>query len=309
MPFRDDPNLWFNIRGIVAAYQPVSGPNTQIVRYNQARGGQNTYRAADGTAPTWSPGLGWTFAAASSQYLLPGISPTDTTWSAFVRFSGVSGAQRALFGFYGSSTSAFDIQISATHMEMYNGDGYATGYLAIAPQMASGVYGFAGKQPYRNGVAEASVIPAGGFVSTPIYIGGLNLLAGYYFLGSIQAIAFYQRTLSAAEARLVSLQMQYCDTNPEWSAWARRRQWWQVSTSAAPRFINAQSIDSAEAFGLASLHREGTMRVTNAGAYVEIAGGHWVRVSTFGAYVELQQLLGNVNLLRGKFGHPLGGKL
>jgi hypothetical protein len=61
-----------------------------------------------------------------------------------------------------------------------------------------------------------------------MYVGAYNLggTTTSPLAGNIQALAVYARTLSPAEVWTASRQMQYCDVNDEWSAWARRRQWY-----------------------------------------------------------------------------------
>ena len=39
MPLRSDSTLWFNLPGVVAAYQPVRAPGPLLARFNMAHGG------------------------------------------------------------------------------------------------------------------------------------------------------------------------------------------------------------------------------------------------------------------------------
>jgi hypothetical protein len=57
--------------------------------------------------------------------------------------------------------------------------------------------------------------------------------AGWYSGTNMRAIAICARTLNAAELWSASRQMQYCDVNPDWSAWGRRRRWYYGPQVAA----------------------------------------------------------------------------
>ena len=230
MALSRDTSLWWNMAGIVAAYQPIAAPGPRMARYNQAMGGTNAYRADDGTPPTWAAATGWSFALVSSQYLTTGITIPDTTYSAIARFSDVTVAPGVNEGYLIGSFLHLDAYwgIAPVGFAGDNNVTYAWGkFVAIAPKLATGVLALAGLQPYRNGIAEASTVPSGGTTSgKALYIGAVNGSAGYYLTGKIQALAIYARTLSPAEVMAVSRQMAYCERNPEWNVWDRRRTWY-----------------------------------------------------------------------------------
>lgn len=230
MPLRNDPALWFNVPGIVGAYQPVVAPNPNICRYNQAQGGSNLYRARDGVAPAWEAASGWTFTAASSQQLLTGIIPANNqTWSglgAMAISAGTAGVYAIPFGLYYYTTGPLLFGIM-TGYQIANISYFLNGgQLNFATGKSTGVFGVAGVTGYVNGIAVAGVTPTGPGAFIQIAIGSGN--GTRYCNVIIRAVAIYNRTLSNGEVWIVSQQMAYCQINPEWSAWGRRRQWYYV---------------------------------------------------------------------------------
>lgn len=224
MPLRSDPSLWFNLPGVAAAYQPVRAPDSLSARYNMAHGGDNRYRAVPGMLPAWSWVAGWTFNG-STQHLLTGLSPTsDAAWSALVRFSGAPDeTESALIG----ATSSLMISPGWWGTVRY----YYAGGVTQSPRAAAGVLGIAGRSAYRDGALDATWT-AGAWFDGELAIGAA-LVSGtvqWHIAASIQAIAIYTRTLSAAEMWLASQQMKYF--NPAWSVWGRRRQYYYAPTAA-----------------------------------------------------------------------------
>lgn len=197
------------ISGCVAAYSPVGAADLAASYVNLQNPG--TYNAAPvgGSAPTHASATGWGHNG-TSQYLSTGLTPTnDGTWTILARWSGTSGNNRTPIGFY-TTGGAMLIGSSAANVSVYNGLHYPAGIAPNTPQLAGGVYGFAGKTAYRNGVAEAVAIPAGSGPAFPLLIGALNLngsSAIQHFLGDIQAIAVYSVTLTAGQMATVSASM------------------------------------------------------------------------------------------------------
>lgn len=228
-------DVWLNIPGVVAAYQPVAAPGPLLARYNQANGGSNLYRATDGVAPTWSPLTGWTLNG-SSQYLGTGIIPLASPGSILVAFSdGSTGVDNyTILGALDWSGKFSLIQVTNTGASMgsYNG---GSGAAFNNPILATGVYGVSNKTAYRNGVAEGNAIPAGtGMPAYEYYIGALNIAgaAGQFWSGKIKAALIAGTPLSASEMWHASRQMAYCHVNPEWSAWGRRRRYYYAPSAA-----------------------------------------------------------------------------
>ena len=74
------------ISGCVAAYQPIGAASLAASYSNLQNPG--TYDAAPGTAPTFLAATGWTFNAATPQYLNTGVVPSSLNWTVIVRYSG-----------------------------------------------------------------------------------------------------------------------------------------------------------------------------------------------------------------------------
>lgn len=185
----------------VVAYQPKGAASLAASYTNLANPG--TYTAAPGVAPTFAAATGWTFAAESTTYLNTGIVPASG-WSFIIRFNGTADGGVPI-GTY-KPNARFFVQLGSTVVV------YASGSLVVvSPQATSGVLAIAGQQGYRNGTADGAAISAWTDTTTlSIYIGAHSRSdtgIGSYYTGSIQAIAIYNATLSAAQVSGISAAM------------------------------------------------------------------------------------------------------
>ncbi len=205
----DTNNQWWLAGGVspanaVGVYQPIGAADLSSSYTNLANPG--TYNAAPGVAPTFSAATGWTFNG-STQYLDTGILP-GLTWSALVRFSGLTGTAsvESLLAAYHTVSQTFiiDADYASSAMRIYNG-----GTVSNAPIITSGVYGLAGKTAYRNGVAEANAVAAGGTpVTRSLYIAASHYsITAAYGQVSIQSIAIYNGTLNANQVEAITNSM------------------------------------------------------------------------------------------------------
>lgn len=228
--------VWHSLPGVVAAYQPVGAPDEMAARQNVGTWQRmlGNYTATPGVAPTWTPQTGWK-GNGSSQYLKTGVIPTngETNWSALVRYSDSSGG--CMFGYRIAGGSG-------GHFHVYPNAGYRyyrhQGTAHLSPGMASGVIGIAGLNGYLNGTIDASItlgVAAAGTLE--MYILAMNSDGSViaYDSGRVYSFSIYSRTLFPAEMWLASRQMAYCDVNPAWNVWARRRQYW-IAPSVASGF-------------------------------------------------------------------------
>lgn len=185
----------------IAAYMPKGAASLAASYANLART-DGTYNAAPGTAPSFASATGWTFVAASSQYLTTGIIPASG-WSMIVRYSGATGSGTVIVGsrVTGSETR-FRFQWSDGTGVNYGSGGSVT----VAPPLAAGVLGVAGQQGYRNGTADGGAISAWSGTGVAVYIGAQNLdgAAQLFASVSIQALAIYNTTLTASQILAVS---------------------------------------------------------------------------------------------------------
>lgn len=223
MPLRRNDQLWANLPGIVAAYQPVRAPGPLLARYNMAAGGQSRYMATvgGGLVPVWNPITGWR-SLRTRPWLATGIAGMTVGaggWSMLVQFrNAVSGGGGYLCGYYSGVSNSFAIYPTLASKVFYttNSDN------SQSPELTAGHLAIAGATGYRNGLADKALAGTGA-VSGTITLCGSGTTEGAD--ANILAVAIYSRTLSAVEMWTASRQMAYCDVNPEWSVWGRRRQW------------------------------------------------------------------------------------
>lgn len=225
MPRRDDPTLWFNLPGVVAAYQPVMAPNSAICRWNQANGGDNRYRAVDGVAPAWASQTGWGFTGtefltASNLYFASGMSMLIgySNFPLGVSFYGLSGARNETYryGWY---------SVAPASWRCFWGN---VGFLTV-PAYTNAVMGMGSPfgvvaSCYVNGIYMGTTPTAPTSIYTLFDIGRFYALQ--MMRGSITAVSVFSRPLSSGEFYAASRQMAYCDVNPDWSAWGVRRRWY-----------------------------------------------------------------------------------
>lgn len=135
----------------------------------------------EGNGPVpWLAATGWDFVAAAVQYFDTGVAP-DCSASAFTALIQYTNYTVATTSFYGVQDTIVPLRgasyINGTAPNtMVCRNGITTALSANLPWLANGNYGFAGKQPYRNGVAEANPIGPGNqdALTRTAYIGALN---------------------------------------------------------------------------------------------------------------------------------------
>jgi hypothetical protein len=186
---------WWTVPGktCVAAYQPMGATNLSGSYVNIADPG--THDTEPGVAPTWSVEDGWIFNG-STQYLTTDVVPTNA-YSFAVRFTGGTTSWRCAFG---STKVAFMMSDVANRVVVAYG--VNTNY---GPENTgnSGIAGISGLGDsnfvlYLNGEYASS---SGNWVSGesgPLFIGARNAEENFW-PGAIQAVAFYDSTLSATE--------------------------------------------------------------------------------------------------------------
>lgn len=237
MPLRADTSLWYNSPNVMAVYQPVRAPDSFLARFNMARGGDNRYKATPGTLPTWNAATGWT-GNASNMHLKTGIIlpvGTQASYTLLVRYTNAAlGATEGIAG-------------SVNFADFRNGfgvggifGGYIMNGQAVAVTLpASGVVGVAGNTAYINGVASGSIAASANDIGSR----NLFLLAfnnanagtenpGYYSDASLYAFGLWNYVLPPAQIRAATRQMAYCDVNPDWSVWSRKRRYYYAPSQA-----------------------------------------------------------------------------
>jgi hypothetical protein len=150
-------------------------------------GAQNLVEG-NGAVP-WAALTGWGFVAGSAQWLDTVLIPADN-WSMLVQFANVVTASDWLCGSYDVGTpERFDIAPNDSGTDVIYGHGTAGNRNIVAPPHLAGNLGVAGKQPYRDGLADGAAIAAGaGTYTRTIYIGDINSLAGRNITADIYAL-------------------------------------------------------------------------------------------------------------------------
>jgi len=239
-----DKSVWYNMPGVVAAYQSIGAPSVELARYNQAQGGRNRYKITDGTAPTWSRANGWSFTAASTQYLKTGLvfggprigvvvrySNTPTTGSAMImvaaRTDVYSSGRTTAIGFNVDSGS----QWFSLGSYSSTGANTAAGVLGLTAGISNDFSLF--YHPWKNGalLAQGSVTWTGSN-TVEFYIGAMNddNAAVFPMTGNILAVAFVEHPIPGPQMSAMQRQMAYCEVNPAWNAWAAQRRYYYLPT-------------------------------------------------------------------------------
>lgn len=181
----------------VAAYDAIGAASLADSYVNEVTPG--TYNAAPGVAPAWAYGTGWTFNG-TTQYLTTGYVPGAGS-SLIARVSGLPNTNNHVAGLYlvwavGAWTAKFF---------------YAHGSWKIGAAIGlpfTGVLAVANTKGYVNGAADPGTVTGAGGVATA-YIGAGNSggVATAFAACSVQAVAFYSGTLSAADVLALTTAM------------------------------------------------------------------------------------------------------
>jgi hypothetical protein len=170
----------------VAAYQ-FKGAESQAASYvNLASPG--TYDLNPLAAPAFDTATGLAFAGAA--WLDTGIVPIgDQTWSMFIQFSDANASDFRSLAEVLEGANAFGISPNYSNAYYFN----VTFRYGVG-QLAGGNLGFAGKQGYRNGVADGAALSAATKeFSLSLYIGARHMAAStdQKLRGKIQAVSIY----------------------------------------------------------------------------------------------------------------------
>lgn len=235
-------DVWFNLPGVVAAYQPIAAPDPFAAQQNVAHRGARfgVYTAMPGVLPTWRSAAGWTFNG-SDQYLSTGWFPPGNTIAMVARYANVtSSAAGKAFVAIGCADRPNSRYLHATVNEnniyrIWRNGGIGSRTLNGYPSF--GVIGLSYDKAYADGVAVTGTIAVGTIPNNPVLIGaiGANDLA---LPGSVLCALLVSRILSPAEMWLASRQMAFCEANPDWNAWARRRRYYYAPSQAAAAAFN-----------------------------------------------------------------------
>lgn len=191
---------------IWAAYQPKGAASFAASLLDLSGNGNNAGDPGGANTPAWDAVNGWRFNAA--HYLTTAAQPIQNqTWSMLIQATNVnSGAvNRATAGckFGGRDFRlAFDYSTPANRV-LYSSNGSRL----TNPLLANGNLCIAGRQGYRNGIADGAAIPVQANVhATTLLIGceSNGGVPGAFFIGDIQAFALYDCVLSGPQVLAVA---------------------------------------------------------------------------------------------------------
>lgn len=187
----------------VAVYLPKGAASLAASYVNLANPG--TYDAAPGVAPTFDAATGWT--VSSGQWLSSSgfTVANDQTSSIMVRFSDTATSSR---GFLVGFMSEYGIQPYFDGTVKFFRSRSAS-QVSYAPIATSGVIATAGLANYLDGALLGNHITrSAGADLTAMAMGCQSVSSpGNYFVGKIQAVAFYNLTLTSTQVGLISTAM------------------------------------------------------------------------------------------------------
>lgn len=194
----------------LAVFQAKGAPSLAASYYNLARPG-NPDMTYD-SRPTWTAATGWSLngSIGLTSNLYP---PSNNSMTVLIRYSGASGStgNRCLFGCCVNSGAYNGIYIQRS---LNNGSHqyYNDGNYNPANRLGDGVACVSGNQGYFNGATDGGTWAdqaQGMPTNLTISIGCLNQggTASQPMVGVIQAIVFYNGTLTAAQVKAVSTEM------------------------------------------------------------------------------------------------------
>lgn len=202
--------LWYLAGGVALAnckraYAAIGAASQAASYVNLANPG--TGDAAAVGSVSWSAAAGWGAFLSATAYLTTGYTqPANTNFTIIIRYSGGLNGTYAL-SVCTDNSGLLNLGIFAS---LGGGVFYAHNAQATrAPQLAAGVVGLAGGQPYRNGATDGASLVAASATWRTLHIGKYNPTSGavYSFPGNIQALAIYDANLSAAQMLAISTAM------------------------------------------------------------------------------------------------------
>lgn len=199
----------------VAAYQAKGAASYAASKSNLTLNTDYDLTEVGGGAVDWATSTGWGGFASLSRCLNSGYTPAlDLTQSVFVRFSDYSTSNyEVLFGYYkslGLKGAMLFGPYSDNTMGTFYGADTAIQIAYNAPRMSAGIYGFAGRTPYRDGNADSNTVGTSGALGAlTAYIGARNYndTLNRPFSGNIQAVAIYNTTLTSTQVGLLTTAM------------------------------------------------------------------------------------------------------
>lgn len=191
----------------IIAHSPYGAATLAASYINLAHPGINdAVKPIAYNSPSLDAILGWVFDGATT-CLHSFNALTGPDYTMIVSYSTPTATgRRTVAGKYQTSTNEFAIVANWRSNEMWAWHGNR---LETAPILTSGTYAIAGNLAYRNGSAEAGVIPSPGSQANIFYIGalGAGTIGLEFWPGSIKRIAVYDITLTPAQIAVLHTEM------------------------------------------------------------------------------------------------------
>jgi len=200
---------------LVQVFQPKGAASYATSLSDLSGNGNN---ASTISAPAWNATDGWIFSG--TEYLDSNVVPVnDGTWSVFVRYSDASTTEDSfLVGLLGNAGGVLqarfrielDFDTSNRILILNSGDFY---YQAVSQEPTSGVIGFAGGTPHHSNPSISFTAQSPltyDLANDSYYIGAASNFgsATKFAYAKMQAIAVYNKTLSAAQVSALSASME-----------------------------------------------------------------------------------------------------
>jgi hypothetical protein len=195
------PTPWWMASGVtpLAAYQAKGAASLAASYINLANPG--TFDIVPGVAPSFNTLTGWGFNGLT-QFLRTGVVP-QVNYTIICQYN--LSAAVTVFGVFETGPNTLHL-VQPSSVTTYNGMGNAVNN----PAHLTGNYGFAGYQPYRDGLPEPNMITALPAICTlEMYIGGLNVdgVAAQFSIGDISSFIVIGSTLTNPQYLTQSLVM------------------------------------------------------------------------------------------------------
>lgn len=224
MPLRSDPSLWYNLPGVVAAFQSTMAPSPMHALINAAAGPAPTQAYASWM--TWTRHRGWLSNPSKLSQIQTGVMPT-ANGSFIVRWSHLSGDWGDVFT--GDDSANVVQRVRARPGTTLTFSWASNNTNITISDGASGVAGMSRGRGFYDGMLRSDRNDVwGGSTIDQDYRVSIGYKTCY-----IYSILVCNRPLSNAEMWQASRQMAYCDVNPDWSVWSPRRRYYYYAPTVA----------------------------------------------------------------------------
>jgi len=196
---------WWNLDGLITpanckvAYQPKGAASYAASKVNLANPGN--YDAAEGTAPSWATGTGWTGNGTDQELYVPTLQPLGSDdWSFIIKINvdGGFASDRYPCCLYQTTSNMFGTYINGG-MRVCNGNYHVVG------AAVSCVAGAAGLKNYYNGNYINDGAEAWCTDLQRMYL--LSRKGANYFDGTIEAFALYDIVLTGGQMAALTTAM------------------------------------------------------------------------------------------------------